>query len=485
MIQVMFGSDRPFVTSLEPDGRILAFTVVLSAGTALLFGLSPALKISRSDPIGALKQESSGSGDRFRAARSWLIGGQMAISMTFLVCSGLLLKGLAHSQKADPGFDTTRVFMVFMNLSTDPVDASALQSRLVDRLHQAPEIQDVALVDRYPFSGTWTPPVVADDPGNPSQKRSSRTLANFVSGSYFGTMGIPIQRGRAFTSAENEGIRAVAVVSEAAARRLWPQDDPIGKQLSLDMDFRGHLAEFEVVGVARDVRSANVSRVDPAYVYLPTRSQTIYNVLVRSDLDTVRVAAAVRAAVEATDRRLLPSVHVAKLDDGPFLRTQKAMPGIVAPFLTAIACVALVLAGIGIYGVTSYVAIQRTREVGIRMALGASAGGVQRLIVRQAMTSVLLGAGCGVAAAATLSRVLQETLKAPSSPDFLFGVGAFDPATFAGVTTFAIGMALAATYVPARRASRTDPLVALRYEQILSGIRDAGSGRNSLLTFNF
>ena len=134
------------------------------------------------------------------------------------------------------------------------------------------------------------------------------------------------------------------------------------------------------------------------------------------------------------------------------------------PFLAAIAFVALLLAGIGIYGVTSFVAIQRTREVGIRMALGASAAGVQRLIVWQAMISVLLGAGCGVAAAAALSRVLQETLKAPSTPDFLFGVGAFDPATFAGVTAFAIAIAALAAYIPARRATRVDPLVALRYE---------------------
>lgn len=464
VVRIMFVSDRPFMASFEPDGRILAFTVALAAGTALLFGLSPALRISRSDPIGSLKNESSSSGDRFRAARSWLIGGQMAISMAFLACAGLMLKGLAHSQTADPGFDTARVFMVFMNLGTDPVDAPAVQSRIVDRLRQAPEIQDVALVDRYPFSGTWTPPLSTKDSATPSMERVSRTLANYVSGSYFQTMGIPIQRGRTFTPAEDKGSGAVAVVSEAAARRLWPHDDPIGKQLSLDMDFRGHLEAFEVVGVVNDVRSANVSRVDPAYVYLPTESQTSYNVMLRSDLDTVRVAAAVKAAVEAADRRLLPSVHVAKLDDGPFLRTQKAIPGIVAPFLAGLAIVALILAAIGIYGVTSYVAVQRTREVGIRMALGASAAGVQRLIVRQAMTSVLLGAGCGVAAAAGLSRVLQETLKSPSSPDFLFGVGAFDPVTFIGVTAFAIAIAAAASYIPARRASRTDPLVSLRYE---------------------
>jgi putative ABC transport system permease protein len=464
VVRVMFVSDRPFVASFAPDGRIFAFAFALSTATGLLFGLSPALKISKSDLIGSLKDETSSYGDRFRSARSWLIGGQMAISMAFLVCSGLLLKGLAHAQKADPGFDTRQVFMVFMNPGTDPVGGAALQQRIVDRLHQAPEIQDVSLVDHYPFGGTWTPPVIAGDFGNASQQRASRTLANFVSGSYFRTMGIPIQRGRTFTSTEEAANSAVAVISESAARRLWPLDDPIGKHLALDMDFKGRLAGFEVVGVAKDVRSANVSRVDPAYVYLPTRSRTIYNVLVRSDLDATRLAAAVTAAVEAADQRILPSVHVVKIDDGPFLRTQRAITGIVAPFLAALAAIALLLAGIGIYGVTSYVAIRRTREVGIRMALGATAFGVHRLMMRQAMTPVIVGGGFGLAAAAALSRLLQATLKMPGSPDFLFGVAAFDPATFAGLTVFALLIAAAASYIPARRATRTDPLASLRYE---------------------
>src|SRR6185436_16698497 len=140
-------------------------------------------------------------------------------------------------------------FMMFMNLSADPVQAAALQNRIIDRLNQAQEIQVVALVDRFPYGGTWTPPVSAGAPIDPAEKRSFRTLANLVSGSYFRTMGIPIQRGRTFTTAEANGNQPVAVVSETAARRLWPHEDPIGKQLSLDMDFRGHLAEFEVVGV--------------------------------------------------------------------------------------------------------------------------------------------------------------------------------------------------------------------------------------------
>ena len=170
------------------------------------------------------------------------------------------------------------------------------------------------------------------------------------------------------------------------------------------------------------------------------------------------------AAVEAADRRLLPTVRVMKLNDGPFLRVQMATPRIVAPFVAALASVALILAGIGIYGVTSYVAVQRTREVGIRMALGATASDVQRLMVRQALTPVIAGGGLGLLAAAALSRLLESTLKAPSTPDFLFGVGAFDPATFVGLSAFAILVATAASYIPARRASTADPLVSLRYQ---------------------
>ena len=272
LVRIMFLSDRPFVASLTPDGRILAFTLTLSVGTGLLFGLSPALKISRSDPIGSLKEEVSGAGDRFRAARSWLIGGQMAISMAFLVCAGLLLKGLWHAEKADPGFDTTRVFMVLMNLGSNRPDAPVLQQQIIDRLRQAPEVQDVARIDRYPFSGTWSPPVIVDGPDNPSERRASRTLANYVSASYFRTMGIPMQRGRTFTSTEEQEGRGVAIISEAAAKQLWPQEDPIGKRLMLDMNFRGELTQFEVVGTVKDVRSANVSRVDPSYIYLPARS---------------------------------------------------------------------------------------------------------------------------------------------------------------------------------------------------------------------
>jgi hypothetical protein len=175
----MFLADRPFLASVTPDSRILAFTIVLSLATGVLFGLAPALKISRSDVSQALKDEGMARGRR-RLSQSWLVGGQMAISMTFLVCAGLLLKGLARAQTIDVGFDTARVFVVLMNFGNDPAQAARDQQRLVDTLADSPDIQSVALTDRF-RSRARGPPVTVDDPSSPAGKRTTRTLANYVS----------------------------------------------------------------------------------------------------------------------------------------------------------------------------------------------------------------------------------------------------------------------------------------------------------------
>jgi predicted permease len=463
-VQTMFLTDQALIASVTLDGPILGFTLALSVGTGLLFGLVPALKSSGSDLAHALTQPPSRFGNRVPATRSWLIGGQMALSVAFLICAGLLLRGLARAQSSELGLDSSRVFMVFMSLGSDTHAAPALQQRIVNGLRQSSDIRDIALVDRYPFGGTWTPPVTVEDVSTSSHRRSERMLANYVSSAYFGTMGIAIRRGRTFNEAEQEAASPVAIVSESAARHLWPEADPLGKRLTLDMNFKGQLADFEVIGIAKDVRSANVSRVDPGYVYLPSRSGVVYNVLIRSDRDVTRVSAAINAVVEAIDRRLLPSVRVVKMNDSPFVRVQMALPEILAACVAALALVALTLSGIGIYGVASYAAVQRTREVGIRLALGATAGGVRRLMVRQAMTPMIVGAGIGVPAAAAVSRLLQSTLTMPSTPDFLFGVDALDPLTFAAVTIFALVVAAVASYIPVRRATRADPLSSLRYE---------------------
>jgi predicted permease len=462
LVRIMFLADRPFVASFTPDVRILGFTIALSLATGLLFGVAPALKISRSDVSQALKEEGI-TGGGHRLSQSWLVGGQMAISMMFLVCAALLLQGLARSRTLETGFDTSRVFIVWMNFGNDPAHAASTQQRIVEALAQSPDIQRVALTDRFPFAGTWSPPVIVDDPSSPAGKRTMRTLANYVSPAYFDTMGIRIERGRAFAAGDAQTATA-AIVSESAARRLWANDDPLGRRLTLDTDFRGHFAEFEVVGVARDASTANVSRPDPAYVYLSTRAGSAYNLLLRSNADIAGVVSATTQAIKTVEGRVPTDLRVMRLRDSPFMRVQLALPAIIAPFVVALALVALLLAGIGIYGVTSYITSRRTREIGIRMALGAVAGSVQWMIVRQALVPVALGAAFGLLGAAALSQVLQSTLVMPSSPDLLFGVSALDPTAFIGTFAFAMMVAGAASYIPARRATTFDPLTALRCE---------------------
>lgn len=465
-VRVMFLTDQPFVASLTPDLRVAGFAVAASLLTGALFGLSPALKLSKSNLGGALKDEASAFGHRIARTRlrTWLIGAQVFVSMAFLLCAGLLMRGFVQSRTADPGFDARRVFMVFMSLGTDPVNGPALQQRIVERLGREPDLQGVALVDRFPFGGTWSPPVLVEREGASVGRLSTRTLANYVSPSYFQTVGVPLLRGRTFTRPEAESGAPVAIISASAARSFWPDEDPLGKRVKIDLNFKDQFSEFEVVGVAKDVRTANLSRVDPAFVYLPTRSTTRYNLLIRSERGPAATLGAVRAAVEAVDETLVPTLIVTSVQGGPLLQIQLVMSQLLATFAGTLACLALVLAAVGIYGVTAYHVSQRTREIGIRMALGANAADVRRLVVREAMTPVLAGGALGLLAAVAIASGLRAILVSPASPDLMFGVGAFDPATFIGVSAFLAAVTALASYIPARRAIRVDPLVALRYE---------------------
>jgi predicted permease len=467
MIRLMMfgGSDVPFAASLRPDTAVFAFVFGVSLATGIVFGLSPALQLTHADVSAALKEQGTSFGHRLSRSRlrALLLAIQVAVSMMFLISGGLLMRGLLRSQTADPGFDPRRVWMVLVNFGPDPVKSVALQARLIDQLRHAPELDGVAHVDRFPLAGTWSPPVAPEDTQASPQQLPARTLANHVSPGYFETVGIAIRRGRNFTQTEGEVGAPVAIVSEAAARHLWPGDDPIGKHLKLDLDFRGTMARFEVVGVANDVRTANLSRVDPAFVYLTTKSSTIYNLLVRSRGDARTTAAAVRAAVESIDKRLVPSLGIMSLADGP-LRVQRLMPQVTATCAAVLAGLALLLAVAGIYGVMSYLVSQRVREIGIRMALGATAADVLRMVVRQGLSPVGAGAAVGVVAAAAVSSVLRSTLVSPSNPDLLFGIGAFDPVTFVGVGGLLAFVAALASWIPARRAMTVDPMTALRCE---------------------
>ncbi len=473
----------PFIGSitvgvnLDPDARVFAYALALSVVTGMLFGLSPALQCTKPDLTTALKDEGTSFGQRLSRSRlrGLLVGGQVTVSMVLLVSAGLLMRGLLRSYTADPGFETRRAYMLFGAFGDDSTKAAALERRLSDRLQTLPQLKSVAVGNR-PMFGTWTPPIIVEGP----QASRGRTLASYASETYFDTLGIPLVRGRSFTKQEAEqgpriagrsftqqgpenGAR-IAVISESTARRFWPAEDPIGKRFKLDMDFRGKVfADFEVIGVVKDVRFANLTRLDPAHVYLATNAADVNGILFRVQGDPKDALAAVRNAVGDTDKNLLPSLVLSSVEEGP-LRLQKSLARAYAMFAVVLASLALTLAGVGIYGVMSYLVSQRVREIGIRVALGATPGGVLRTVVLDGLRPVFVGILLGMAGAGGLSWILHATLVFPGSTDFFYGVPFYDPVTFLGLSCFLASVAAIASLIPARRALRVDPMVALRHD---------------------
>jgi len=461
-LQGMFPGGGVLTVHLAPDFRVFAYTLALSVVTGIVFGLSPALRFSRPDLTSSLKDAAGGKRGGQPRMRSFLVGAQVAVSMLLLIGAGLLTRALFRSRALDPGFETRRVFAVSFELGSDGAKALALQRRVVERLAVSPDFTSVALAERIPMEGTWTPPIAIEGNGG-GARGIARTLANRVSPSYFPTLGIAIERGRNFSEREGQTLAPVAIVSESAARRYWPASESVGKRLKLDLDFTGRFAEFEVIGIARDVRTAHLSRVDPTYVYLPTSAAQLNNILVRTRGDSQRALAAARASVEAVDPDLLPGLSVIGLQDGP-LRMERLIAETYTIFAAVLACLALTLAVAGIYGVMAYLVSQRTKEIGIRMALGASRGAVLRLVVRQGMRPVFIGGALGLGGAAAVSMALQATLVFPNAPDLLFGIGAWDLETFGGLSVFLAAVAFVASYIPSRRALKVEPAVALRFE---------------------
>jgi len=446
---------------MSPDLRVFGYALLLSIATGILFGLSPALQFTRPDLTTTLKDEGSGLGRGLSRSRlrSVLIAAQVTVSMTLLITAGLLARGLNRSRVADPGFDTRTLYLLSADYGSNFGGSGqkdiVRQRRLLERIAALPQVNRVT-EGGVPLSGTWTPPMVADD-------IHGRTLANYGADTYLETVGIPILRGRNFTPAEVRRNAPVAVISEAAARLFWPHTNPIGHRFQLDMDFRGTMSDFEVIGVAKDVRLANLSRIDPAHVYLTPKASDFQAALVRIQGDPRTALSAIREAVQAADPDLMPSLILMSMDEGP-LWLQRVQAQAMALGTGILAGLALLLAGTGIYGVMAYLVGQRTREIGIRMALGASARDVVRGVVMNGLRPVFAGILLGIAGAAGISTMLHATLRFPGSADFLYGVSFYDPLSFLGLAAFVIAVAAVASAVPARRAVRVDPVVALRYE---------------------
>ncbi len=451
------------VVDLTPDFRVMLYLAAVSFLAGVLFGLWPALQCTRPDLTTDLKTDGGFPAGRSRSRfRSALIGAQVAASMFLLATAGLLVHGLRRAQVAEPGFETRDVFTVgadFGNFGTDPGKAMARELRLMERLRKEPGVAETG-VGNIPFGGTWSPPMFVSSQAG---RQQGSTLASSASETYLATLGIRVVRGRNFAPREPA---QNAIISETTARRFWPNEDPLGKQFTLDVDFRGTLKNFEVVGIVNDVRFANLTRVDPAHVYLPTGSNNPWRyayLLVRVQGDPQHALRGMASAVEAFDPDLVPGLSFQNLDEGA-VQVQRTMAQVFSALASILAGLALTLAAAGIYGVTAFVVSQRTRELGIRMALGANLVAVWRAVIFESLRPVFIGGAAGLAAAGVLSVALHQTLIFPGSMDFLYGVPFYDPPAFVGLFIFVLAVAMLASAIPARRALRVDPVVALRYE---------------------
>ncbi len=458
------GSDFVLSLNLNPDARVLTYALGIAVATGFLFGMSPALQFTKPDLNTSLKDESTsfGRGVTRSRLRGLLIGGQVAVSMLLLTTAGLLIRGLARSQAAEPGFDTRGVYLLRAAFGDDPAKATAKFHRLADWLKTLPEVANVSY-GTAPMMGTWTAPITVKSGDALQGSIEARTLAGYASDNFLNTLGIAILRGRNFTSQESATGAHVAVISAAAARLFWPNQDSLGKHFQLDMHFDGKLTEFEVIGIARDVRFANLTRIDPARVYLAADPVLLEPIFFTVRGDPQAALAAVWKHLRTFDSDMLPTVTLWNVQT-MLLDPQRTLARALAMLAAILALLALSLAGIGIYGVMAYVVTQRTQEIGIRIALGATAGRVLRSIAVAGLRPVLIGMVVGVAGGAGLSLLLHRTLAFPGSADFLYGVSFYDPLTFLGITVFLVAVSLMASLGPALRAINVDPLVALRYE---------------------
>ena len=463
------GMHSAFVKQIPPDARVFAYTLLISLCTGALFGLSPALRSTRSDLTNALKDSGIPFGQRLDRSRlrGLLVAGQIAISTLFLIVAGLLTHGLIRSTTVDPGFEVRRLYPVSLPYNDDPSKSRSLREQALDRLALLPEIENVTITDFVPLQNTWTTYVTIQSGRSDAANVQSTTLgtcARHVSSSYFGTLGIPIVRGRDFTPDESRQGASIAIVSTALARQAWGSGDPVGKNIKLQTGLH-EWTVFEVVGVVSDVRSTNISRLDPAFVYLPTNSAHLndYFALVRVSGDTRKAISAIRTTLEQVDGRLRPGFSLISLQDDS-VQSQIVMAKTFTLSAMFLAGVALLLASIGVYGVMAFLVSQREKEVGVYMALGATRGDVLALMLKQGMRPVVVGVGLGLTCALGVSGLLRAILIFPGSVDVLYGAKWFDPVTFLGLSALLAIVALFACFLPARRATCLDPMIALRHQ---------------------
>ena len=458
-----FPSAFTFTLDLPLDGRALGFTLLLAVATGVIFGLFPALQASRPDVVPALKDESGAEGARRRwlNLRGALVVAQVALSLALLISTGLFVRSLSYARQIDLGFKPDNVLEVSFSLALQGYDEAKgreFYRQIVERLERLPGAQSACVTNLLPLGFMALPLAVAPEGRDipPNERPFSGSFA--VGPRYFETIGTPLIRGRDFTAQDTINSTQVAIVSEKLARRLWPEIKDPGEALGRTLRVGDPNAiSSEVIGVARDSKNNifnSIDREPEPTIYRPFAQSysAAASVVVRSVGDPRDLIPAVRREVAALDENL-PAQDLQPLTETTGLATWSARTGAAA--LSFFGLLGLLLASVGIYGVMSYSVARRTREIGLRMALGAEARDVVKLIVKQGMGLALIGTVAGLALAVVVTRLLAS---------LLYGVTATDPATFAGVTILLIIVALLACYLPARKAAKIDPMAALRSE---------------------
>ncbi|HLY62317.1 MAG TPA: ABC transporter permease [Terriglobia bacterium] len=451
-------ADIPRLNEVSVNGTVLGFTLGLSVLTGMIFGVAPALKSARLDLTETLKEggRGSSSGRGRHRLHSILVAAEVAVAFVLLIGAGLMLRSFQQLGNVNPGFDPSNVVTMqlplpFVNKADAPKWAEFYR-QLVDRVKNLPGVQYVGGISELPLSGQLNDTsFTIDGQAPPPNGQGYFAQQPRVTPDYFKAFGIPLMKGRYFTNQDDANSAKVVIVSDSLARRYFSKVDPIGKHITIDFDVP---FDCEIVGVVGSIRQYTLSSGLTLAMYVPEaqKPQPQLNIVVRSTGDPLVIAAAVKKEVQTLNSDL-PVYQIRTMEQ--VISSSVARPRLRTLLLAIFSTVALILAAAGIYGVMSYSVSQRTHEIGIRMALGARRNDVLKMVVGKGLLLALIGIGVGLGVAFGVTRFIAS---------LLFGVRPTDPITFACIAGLLAGVALLASYIPARRATRVDPMVALRYE---------------------
>jgi putative ABC transport system permease protein len=460
----------PGVETVTLDGSVVLFLFAITVLTSIAFGLAPALQASAVNLSDALKETGRGSSDGMQRnrLRSFLVASEFALALLLLIGAGLMVRSFFALQSVDPGFNPHNVLSMVVSVAGS--NEAAMGNReifyrqLLERVRAIPGVESAAGINHLPLAGDlWGWPFVIEGRPKPRPGDFPGGVYRIATPGYFHTMRIPLLRGRDIAETDTKNAPGVVVLNEKAAHSYWPGEDPIGKRISFDADSSDMPTWLTIVGIVKDAKQGDWAAKPDEEVYLaafqnrqflgaPESHSSYLTLVARTTGDAAALTQVLKDTVWSFDRNL-PISQVITMDE--VVAAANAQPRFEMLLLGIFGAVALLLAAVGIYGVMSYAVSRRTHEIGIRVSLGASRADVVLLVIRQGMVLALIGSAVGIVAALGLSRLMKS---------LLYGVKPIDPLIFCGVTILLMIVAVAASYLPARRAMRVDPMIALRYE---------------------